>query len=180
MPPPAPTTDIARLAPYIEDLSWCSDDSRIPPSLVAAIVLRESLAGWARGYFPVGTHLGWGDFDGKKFNAFGLGQADERYNRSMLESGFLLTPRGQFTAIATKVKANLNFFTTCFPALDKDRLLRAAIAAYNASMGAVANQLLTNQNVDLVTTGSNYSDDVMKRKAKLDSAGIFQQAIPIS
>ncbi len=180
MPLAPPTTDAARLAPWKDDLLRAGATQNFPAAIVASVILRETHASWAPGYTNRGTHAGWGDRDRKtgKYHAFGLGQADERYNAALIRSGRLDTPLGQFEAIAEQLAANLRVFRLSFPTVDLKTLLRAAVAAYNASMGAVVGQLQVGADVDAVTTAGpsghpDYSADVLARATLLVRAGLF-------
>jgi len=56
-----PRDDLARLAPYLQDFAEAALLEGEDTALLSAICLRETLAGWARGYDRPGSHLGRGD-----------------------------------------------------------------------------------------------------------------------
>lgn len=135
--------------------------------------LRETWAGWAPPYFPKGTHLGFGDGG----HGFGLCQADDRtWEAAMLglmPGVELLTPLGQARFTAHKLARNERILRVVFPALDAVILRKAAIAAYNARLGAVAQQLYAGRDVDSVTSAGptghgDYSADVLRRAYRLE------------
>ncbi len=162
-----PKDDLKRLDPYLPAILSAADAAGIRRSVLGAVALRESWAGWALA--PRGTHLGWGDSG----HGFGIFQADDRTKQAQIHSGELLTPEGQARCAAGELAANRRLFQVAFPALTADMLERASIAAYNARLGAVAMQLLAGADVDAVTTKGpsgrpDYSADVLKRAATLE------------
>ncbi len=166
-----PRDDLARLAPYLADIRQAAQEEQLRPQLLAALCLRESLAGWA--LTPRGTHLGFGDGG----HGWGLFQCDDRtWESAML--GFvpgvdLTTPLGQARFAAQKLARNMRLLHLVFPAYDEVTITRAAIASYNARLGAVAMQLATGRDVDAVTTAGysglpDYSSDVLKCAYRLE------------
>jgi hypothetical protein len=169
-----PQTDMTRLAPYVADIAQAAEEFGLPGALLGAVCLRESEAGWAQPYAPKGTHLGWGDRDDRgRFHAFGLFQADERFHGAWIGTADSLTPIGQARHAAEEIARNLVLFRAANASQPDDVLQRAAVAAYNAAKGSVAGQLLAQRDVDLVTTGDNYSADVFRRAEGLTRQGIF-------
>lgn len=73
-PPSDPGTDLGRLAPYLGEFQEAALLEGEDTALLAAICLRETAAGWAKGYEPKGSHLGRGDGG----HGFGLFQIDDR------------------------------------------------------------------------------------------------------
>lgn len=142
----------------------------VRPSLLAAVGLRESWLGWAPGYHPRGTHLGFGDSG----NAFGLWQADfraaELMIRNLVPGPDFMSPRGQAQFAAEHLESSYRILRAAFPHLTQDQLDAAACAAYNARLGAVAMQIHVGRSVDEVTTGRDYSKDVLAREAALRRA----------
>lgn len=69
-----PRDDLARLAPYLDDFCEAALLEGEDTALLAAICLRETHAGWARGYEPKGSPHGRGDHG----HGFGLFQIDDR------------------------------------------------------------------------------------------------------
>lgn len=169
-----PRAEDKRLAPYLSDIRTAAEEKGVRPEILAAVCLRESLAGWA--LKPCGTHLGFGD----RGYGWGLFQADlrtwEPALRGLMPGVDLLTPLGQARLAATHLASSMRFLRAVFPQLDGERVLRATIAAYNARIGAVAMQLVAGADVDAVTTAGrdpdgvarpNYSRDVLARAARL-------------
>jgi hypothetical protein len=163
-----PGTELARLAPYLPDIRQAAAEEGVQPQILAAVCLRESLAGWA--LTPRG-HLGFGD----KGYGWGLGQADLRTWEPALRGLMpgvpgvdLTTPLGQLRAAARHLASSRRLLRLIFPALDDVTILRASVASYNARIGAVAAQLSTGRDVDEVTTGGDYSRDVLHRAARLE------------
>ena len=112
----------------------------IDPALIAAIISRES-----RGKNIIGDY-GHGR---------GLMQIDDRWHREFLDSNYDGLEPGANIDYGTKLlRANLDRF---------DGDVRAAIAAYNAGVGAVHRALGQGKDVDRVTTGGNYSSDILAR-----------------
>jgi hypothetical protein len=166
---PAPQTDAQRLAPYREIIAQAAAEADLSPAILAAVGLRETWLGWSPGYYPRGTHLGWGD----QGHAWGLWQADVRSWKSWILSPDSMTVLGQARQAALELAANLRVLRTALPSQPGDLLLRAAVAGYNARLGAVAAKLLSGQDVDGPTTGGDYSADVMRRAEALRKAGLL-------
>lgn len=163
-----PKDDLKRLESYLPAIVAAADGAGIRRSVLAAVALRESRAGWA--LTPPGTHLGFGD----NFHGFGLFQADDRTKQALMHSGELLTVEGQARSAAGEIAANRRIFRAVFPAISDELLERASIAAYNARLGAVVGQVVAGADVDAVTTkGSSglpdYSRDVLARAARLEA-----------
>ena len=167
-----PKDDAKRVLAYAEPIRTGAALFGVRPSLLAAVGLRESLLGWARGYFPRGQAVGWGD----RGYAFGLFQIDMRTWESYLRrfKSAMVTPEGQATLAAMILDSNLRLLGLAFPDLAAEPLEQAAVAAYNASVGKVAAQIYAGASVDAVTTGSggpgspgDYSRDVLAREKNL-------------
>jgi hypothetical protein len=171
MPLSQPQTDAARLAPYIEDIRKAAEERDLSPYLLAAVCLRESQAGWA--LIPHGTHLGWGD----NFRAWGLFQADRRFHGDWVGTPDSLTPVGQARKAADEIARNLALLRASLASQPDDLLQRGAIAAYNTDLGNVVSALLSGRDVDALTTGANYSADVLTRAAALTRQGLFMAHI---
>ncbi len=173
-PIPVPTTDATRLAPYAADILRAAEEAGVDPAVLAAVGLRETLLGWAPGYYPRGTHLGWGDGGA----AFGLFQADIRSWKSWILSPESLTVIGQARQAAKELAANLRVLQVALPRQPGDLLERAAIAGYNTRLGSVAACLLRGMDVDAKTTPGpsglpDYSADVMRRAEGLRKTGLL-------
>lgn len=177
MTPPAPSSDAARIAPYLADIQKaCAEqpDGFPTPEILAGVGLRETWLGWSPGYVPRGSHLGWGD----NGHGWGLWQLDDRSHEDVILSEDLSTVVGQARRAAWKLAANLRVLRAALPGQPDDLLQRAAVAAYNARLGAVAAQLLSGRDIDSVTTAGpsgrgDYSADVFQRAQKLVDAGVF-------
>lgn len=172
MPLLDPKTDVGRISPYVEDIKQAAHEAGIEPAILAAVCLRESLAGWA--LTPRGTHLGWGDGG----HGWGLCQADDRSWKAWILSPEACTPRGQFTRAAQELAANWRILALAFPLVHADLIERGSIAGYNARLGAVAMQIAAGRDVDAVTTAGpsgkgDYSGDVLARAKKLVDLGVF-------
>ena len=165
-----PKTDAGRLAPYVGDILTAAAEHGVPPAILAAVCLRESLAGWALS--PRGTHLGWGDAG----HGWGLFQADDRSWKAWMLSPAALTPLGQARQAAQELAANERLLTATLPRQPQGVIQRAAVAAYNARIGAVAAQVMAGRDVDEVTSpkgAGDYSRDVFARAERLVRAGLF-------
>lgn len=113
---------------------------------------RETQAGDGGGYTPKGCFNGWGDLG----NAYSIFQFDKRYH-----ADFIASPEGQTLegcgAYCGKLLAER---------WDTLKDERAMLAGYNASVSRVAAKLAANEDVDLVTTGKDYSSDTIRRIKK--------------
>ncbi|HSN91491.1 MAG TPA: hypothetical protein VLS93_09700 [Anaeromyxobacteraceae bacterium] len=162
-----PRDDLARLAPWVPAICDAADEFGVRRSVLAAMCLRESLAGWAPGYTRKGTHLGWGDAG----HAFGLWQCDRRFWEQVLRGMWpghqLLTPLGQARAAAATVAGARRFLEARHPGVAFLHE-RAALSAYNAALHRVDAQLEAGMDPDAVTTGSDYGKDVLARAAVLE------------
>ena len=126
------------------EIGAAASDHSIPASIIVAIIDRESA-----GRNIVGDN-GFG---------FGLMQIDSRSHDHFLNahSGGL-DPASNIRYGAKLLRENF------------DRFGRwdAALAAYNAGPTRVANAILAGRSPDSVTTGQNYSADVLSRAAHFD------------
>lgn len=166
-----PKDDLRRLEPYLADLRQAAQEEGLPPQIVAAICLRESLAGWA--LTPKGTHLGFGD----NGHGWGLMQCDlrtwEPALRGLVPGVDLATPLGQFRLAARHLASSERLLRLVFPRFDALMIRRGTIASYNARIGAVAAQLSTGRDPDAVTSIGpsglpDYSRDVLARAYRLE------------
>jgi hypothetical protein len=169
-------TPSERLKPYAADLAKVAEECGEDPYRLAGLILRETWAGWAPGYEPKGTHLGWGDHG----YAFGLIQADRRWHKRFLSSEQCQTVRGQLLYACSILRTDRRAFrnsSACFPGGDEGKLLleRATYAAYNAGFGAVYHSVLLGKDPDRPTTGHDYSADVFNRAEALrrDAPDLF-------
>jgi hypothetical protein len=168
-----PKDDLKRLEPYLPDLRTAAEEEGVRLQVLCAVGSRETWFGWAPGYTPRGTHLGFGD----RGYGFGLFQADlrtwEPALRGLIPGIDLSTPLGQARLAARHLRSSFRVLRAVFPAVPEQLIERAAIAAYNARVGAVAAQLATGTDVDAVTTPGpsgkpDYSADVLKRAYRLE------------
>lgn len=167
-----PKSDAGRLAPYVGDILTAAAEHSVHPAILAAVCLRESLAGWALS--PRGTHLGWGDAG----HGWGLFQADDRSWKAWMLSPEALTPLGQARQAAQELAANERLLVAALPGQPFGVIQRAAVAAYNARVGSVAAQVMAGRDPDEVTTKGpsgrgDYSSDVYARAERLIRAGLF-------
>lgn len=161
-----PGTDFERLEPYLPDFLEAALVEGQDSALLAAICLRETLAGWARGYAPKGSYLGRGDHG----HGFGLFQIDNRgpyqhLPRECPEATPFLQARWA-CAVLADARDELRAF--------KEHPLYgvAIICAYNAGSPRVARALRAGQHPDAVTTAGpskrpDYGSDVLRRRDKL-------------
>ncbi|XP_076583878.1 lysozyme g-like isoform X3 [Chaetodon auriga] len=149
-------TDADRMRKYRRKIDKVGSEHGIDPSLIAAIISRESRAGNT-------LHNGWGDYDPvrKEYNAWGLMQVDVNPN------GGDHTPEGEWDSkkhLRQATKILVDFIKNIqgkksFSGLSKEQQLKGGIAAYNTGDGNVH----TYERVDENTTGKDYSNDVVAR-----------------
>ncbi|TSC32837.1 peptidoglycan-binding protein [Corallococcus sp. Z5C101001] len=142
-------TDLARLQKFKGNIEAAAQKYGLPPALLAAIASRESRAGAAL------DRNGRGDGG----NGFGVMQVDRRYHTP---KG---TPTGQehINQAASILKGFVNDIKKAHPNWSEAQQLRGAVAAYNSGPGNVR----TLQNMDVGTTGNDYSNDVWARAQAL-------------
>ncbi len=162
MPPAVdPRDDLLRLEPYLSEFAEAALAEAEDTALLAAIALRETWAGWAPGYTPKGTHLGFGDSG----HGFGLFQIDNR------------GPYAHLPKECPDASAFLQARWACWVLKDARRDLvhfrgsayfeRAVLSTYNAGAPAVRRALLMGHDPDRVTTRQNYGADVLFRRDRL-------------
>ncbi|MFL5344075.1 MAG: peptidoglycan-binding protein [Hyalangium sp.] len=142
-------TDRARLQKYAPEFAAAGKKYGLPPALLAAIASRESRGGAAL------DSRGFGDHG----NGYGLMQVDKRYHK--LEGGPHST--AHIEQAAGILKADLNAVKKAHPSWPPEQQLRGAVAAYNSGAGNVQ----TIKNMDVGTTGNDYSNDVWARAQDL-------------
>lgn len=159
--PTDPRDDYLRVEPYLPEfaeaaLAWSEDTCRL-----AAICLRETWAGWAPGYTPKGSPLGYGDHG----HGFGLFQIDDRgpYARLVAANPWA-SPREQ-AAWACEVLADARRDLVHFA--NRSDYDQAVLATYNAGAGAVRRALIMGWGPDRPTSGGDYGADVLRRMAWL-------------
>lgn len=162
-----------RIKQYRPELTAAGVVYQIDPLLLGAIMDRETLGGESEHLKPRGP-AGRGD----EGHGRGLMQIDDRYHSGFIQA---TTPAGKplweipaFNILyaAWLLKENLNAFTN---------ETAPAVAAYNAGVRRVRNALVALgpvsedrfrvHAVDAVTTGGNYSADVLKRRARFSGEG---------
>lgn len=176
-----PGTGFARLQPYLADFAEAALAEGEDAALLAAFCLRETLAGWAPGYTPKGSHLGRGDGGHGRM----LFQFDDRgpwffLVRECPEATPFLQARWVCSILAAN-RANLSDLAA-YPLYE-----RATIAAYNAfsfpvehyaarrERDPIRRALLLGQNPDSVTTPGrrfdpprpDYGEDVLLTRDEL-------------
>ncbi|MCP3103132.1 transglycosylase SLT domain-containing protein [Myxococcus sp. K15C18031901] len=142
-------TDAARLKKYAAEFEAAGKKYDLPPALLAAIASRESRAGAAL------DSRGLGD----NGNGFGLMQVDKRYHKP--EGGPYSA--NHIDQAAGILKGFLNDVKKAHPDWSPEQQLRGAVAAYNSGPKNVR----TIQNMDVGTTGNDYSNDVWARAQAL-------------
>ena len=142
-------TDRKRLQPYAAEFAAAGKKYGLPPALLAAIASRESRGGAAL------DSRGFGDHG----NGFGLMQVDKRFHT--LQGG----PHSEahIDQAAGILKSYLNTVKQNHPTWPPEQQLRGAVAAYNSGTGNVQ----TIKNMDVGTTGNDYSNDVWARAQQL-------------
>ncbi len=151
-----------RTALYADEILLASIETGVSPYLLAAIMERETHSGTAPGYLPRGPE-GTGD----NGHGHGLMQIDDRSHRAFVESGLW---RDAFEniryAAASVMNPNLSYFAQ--KGLQGNEQIRAAVAAYNAGPGNVWRAIQAGNDPDSVTTGHNYSTDVLARMQAIE------------
>ncbi len=142
-------TDLGKLKKYEAAFEAAGKKHGVPPALLAAIASRESRGGSAL------DRSGHGDGG----NGFGLMQVDHRYHSAK---------GGPYSAqhidqAAGILKGMLNQVKKNHPDWPAAQQLRGAVAAYNSGVSNVQ----TIKNMDVGTTGNDYSNDVWARAQKL-------------
>lgn len=156
-----PGTDLGRALIYAPEVAEACLLEGQDAALVLAIGLRETWLGWAPGYQPKGSPMGWGDGG----HARGLFQIDDRgpYKHLPLEAPDA-TPFLQarwVCWILSDTSAELVRFASS-PLFEV-----AVVAAYNAGSPRVARALRAGRHPDTVTTGGDYGTDVLLRRDRL-------------
>jgi len=163
-----PGKDSLRIQPYLADITAAAIAQGVRPSVLAGVCSRETWFGWAPGYTPRGTHLGFGD----NGEGFGLFQADRKTKAREIIGGDLDLPRGQADLAAKELAGNYRLLGLLFPQMPHAMLEQAMCSAYNAWLGKVAGQIAAGRNPDEVTTPGpsgrgDYGSDVLQRADRL-------------
>uniref|UniRef100_A0A8C0YMP8 Lysozyme g n=1 Tax=Cyprinus carpio carpio TaxID=630221 RepID=A0A8C0YMP8_CYPCA len=144
--------DLARMEQYKSKIIKVGRAKQMDPAVIAAIISRESRAGAA-------LKDGWGDHG----NGFGLMQVDKRYH----------TPVGawdseQHVTQATEILIGfIKEIKVNFPKWTQEQCFKGGIAAYNKGVSRVTSY----ENIDVKTTGLDYSSDVVARAQWFRSKG---------
>ena len=120
----------------------------IPAEILAGIASRES---------RVGKHLNSAGYDEEK-KAYGIMQVDERFHKRRGKKPDSQEHINQAAEILAKNKKQIDEDKRFAKWSDEQRM-RAAVAAYNFGVGNVK----TWKDLDVGTTGNDYSKDVMER-----------------
>uniref|UniRef100_A0A671VUL1 Lysozyme g n=1 Tax=Sparus aurata TaxID=8175 RepID=A0A671VUL1_SPAAU len=140
--------DADRMEKYRSNINRVGGKYGIDPAIIAAIISRESRAGNQ-------LNNGWGDGG----NAWGLMQVDVN------PQGGGHTKRGAWDSeehLCQGTEILVDFIkqvTKKLPSWTKEQQLKGGIAAYNMGVGNVR----TVANVDVGSTGGDYSNDVVAR-----------------
>uniref|UniRef100_A0A3B3U1L6 Lysozyme g n=1 Tax=Poecilia latipinna TaxID=48699 RepID=A0A3B3U1L6_9TELE len=136
--------DSGRMNKYKSKINSVGSQCGIDPALIAAIISRESRAGNA-------LDDGWGDHG----NAWGLMQVDIRYHQKEGDWDSEEHLRQATGILVHFIKRIQNKF----PNWSREQQLKGGIAAYNMGDGNVHSY----ENLDAITTGKDYSNDVVAR-----------------
>ncbi|WP_245591976.1 LysM peptidoglycan-binding domain-containing protein [Cystobacter fuscus] len=148
--------DRARLERFQDTFQQVGNEYGLPPALLAAIASRESRGG--NGLNPDGT----AKYDP---NGYGLMQIDAKHNPGLIRGGPY--SREHVAAAAGLLRDNLRAMQSAHPEWSPAEQLRGAVAAYN--MGP--RNVQTVANMDVGSTGGDYSSDVWARAQYLASRG---------
>lgn len=161
---PFTVRDLKRLERWRFILRVVSKERKLDPFEFGGLMLRESGGGVF--LVPKNDPCGWGD----EGNAFGLFQIDKRYHRQFVESPGAQWPITQARYAADLLVQNRAVLKRHFPGIGDTRLREGMFCAYNASMRRVREAIERQSNPNLVTTGQNYADWIIKKADKLRKA----------
>lgn len=173
----APDTDLARVRPWAHVIDECCTLTGEDPWRIAALGLRESGWGWARGYAPKGDPCGWGDHG----HAFGFLQIDKRWHRDFVGSVRAQDPFQQALYACSILRdARRWFVQSSLNTQDRDHLERMVYAAYNAGPARIRDHVVLGHSPDAGTTGGDYSAWIWRKADELRAAepGLFGRAGP--
>jgi hypothetical protein len=165
-----PGTDLERLEPYLADFREAALLEGEDVALIAAMCLRETLAGWARGYEPKGSPHGRGD----NGHGYFLFQFDDRgpyarLPRECPEATPMLQARW---ACAALQDARRELVAALGPAFERNPLFEVAtVCCFNAGSPAVVRAIRAGRHPDHATTDGadadregDYGSDVLRRR----------------
>jgi hypothetical protein len=154
-------TEALRYAPFIRA---CADRSQVPVSIIAALGSRVS--GWGLDLTPPGP-AGIG-----ARSRLGLMQVDPS---GAAASTSWTDPATNIALGCNALIQNLGDVLRRFSLADR-QVLRAGLAAYDAGIDAVARVIAAGSDAfDSVTTGGNFSDDVLDRAGWFEARGFGRQ-----
>ena len=170
---PRRIAELAELAKYEGAVTAAAAKHDLPAAVLAGIGSRES--GWGLALRPPGPG-GTGDFLRRRYpTRFRSGQLPPDgagFGRGLLQIDFDAHPfarSGPWRDPSANIDYGASVLATAMSFLrDRsnlagDRLLRAAVAAYNSGAGNVLRALTSGLDVDYYTAGHNYSADVLDR-----------------
>ncbi|MGB3512538.1 MAG: SH3 domain-containing protein [Microcoleaceae cyanobacterium] len=140
--------------PYIEEVAAQYD--WLTPSVIAGIGSRESA--WGVILSPPGPS---GTGDGG--HGRGLMQIDDRFHSEFINSGLWKDPFENIEYGAKVLFESRNYIKNNTNLVENSDLLRAAIAGYNTGPADVVAAINDGLDVDISTTGDDYSWDVLNR-----------------
>jgi hypothetical protein len=155
-------TDAEKVRPYAADVEQACSEVGADPFLLAAIGLRESGLGWAPGYKPQGTHLGYGDGG----HGFGLFQIDDRSHALWLATHKDAHPLEQARYALLVLGGGRNWLKAHHK-LEGEPLTLASLAAYNCGPGNVSRALQRGLDADSYTANHNYGHWVLLKSHEL-------------
>jgi hypothetical protein len=179
---PARVAELAELQHYLSFVCVSAARHDVPFAILAGIGSRES--GWGLRLRPRGPG-GTGDFLARRYptrfrsgplppdgGGFGRGLLQIDFDaHAFARSGAWSDPAANID-YGARVLANARSILGSGSRLSGNRLLRAAIAAYNSGVGNVLNAIKAGLDLDYFTAGRNYSSDVLNR------AGWFHEHEP--
>ncbi|XP_078493975.1 lysozyme g [Ciona intestinalis] len=146
-------TDLNRMSQYKDEIEQASYQLCMDAAVIAGIISRESRAGAAL------NSNGYGG-DG---HGYGLMQVDDRYHT--IEGG--PTSLDHILQGTSILISNIGQISSKFPSWDQNMDLKGGICAYNIGVGGVWSY----DNMDVGTTGDDYSSDVVARAQYYEDNG---------
>lgn len=164
--------ECVRLRPWLIYIAKHSYVPDIDPFLMAGILLRESGAGYAPGYYPKGVIEGWGD-NGRAYSPWQFDIRDPS-NVHWIGTKESKTFDGQTERAAMWLYEARNMLSW---ALEGQTLVRGMIASYNADARKVLH-CASLCDVDRCTTGRDYSQWVLDKAEALKkyNPNLFNEA----